>query len=114
MRLPGSFRAGDQVILWIDLMARHYAVYKGLQKPLIYKGFQGKFIYWGLGSVIAGLVIGALTMSLVNMWLGAILLIGCIVGGLLYTAQKQKGGLYSKTRANTIYILNHYGRKINI
>jgi len=38
MRLPGSFRAGDQVILWVDLMARHYAVYKGLQKPLIYKG----------------------------------------------------------------------------
>jgi len=95
-------------------MAKHYAVYKGLQKPLIYKGFQGKFIYWGLGSVIIGLVLGALTMSMVNMWLGATLLIGSIVGGLLYTAHKQKGGLYNKTRNNKIYILNAYGRKINI
>ena len=95
-------------------MARRYPVYKGLQKPLIFKGFKGKFIYWGLGSILAGLVSGALIMSLVNMWLGATLLIGCIVGGLLYTAHKQKGGLYNQTRNNKIYILNAYGRKINI
>jgi hypothetical protein len=92
-------------------MARRYAVYKGLQKPLIFKGFQGKFIYWGLGSVLAGLVSGALLMSLVNMWLGAIALIGCMVGGLCFTAAKQKGGLHDKSRAKSIYILNHYGRK---
>jgi hypothetical protein len=92
-------------------MARHYAVYKGLQKPLIFKGFKGKYIYWGLGSVLIGLVLGALTMSLVNMWLGAIVLIGSIVGGLFYTAGKQKGGLHSKSRASNIFILNHYGRK---
>lgn len=92
-------------------MARHYPVYKGLQKPLIFRGFQGKFIYWGLASVLAGLVLGALTMSLVNMWLGAIVLIGSIVGGLFYTAGKQKGGLHAKTRSRNILILNHYGRK---
>ena len=92
-------------------MARRYAVYKGLQKPLIFKGFKGKFIYWGLASILAGLVCGALTMSLVNMWLGAIVLVGCMIGGLFYTAGKQKGGLHDKSRAKSIYILNHYGRK---
>jgi hypothetical protein len=92
-------------------MARKFAVYKGLQRPLIFKGFKGKFIYWGLASLLTGLVLGALTMSLINMWLGAIVLVGCIVGGLLFTAGKQKGGLHDKSRAKSIYILNHYGRK---
>ena len=48
-------------------MARKFAVYKGLQKPLIFKGFKGKFIYWGIASLLAGLVFGALTMTLINM-----------------------------------------------
>jgi hypothetical protein len=98
-------------------MERHFAVYKGLQKPLIFRGFKGKFIYWGLGSLLAGLVLGALAMSLINMWLGAIVLIGSIVGGLLYTAGKQKKGLHEKSRSHGIYIhqlnlkkLNHHGR----
>lgn len=95
-------------------MARKFAVYKGLQRPLIFKGFKGKFIYWGLGSLLTGLVLGALTMSLINMWLGAIVLVGCVVGGLLFTAGKQKGGLHDKSRAKSIYILNHYDRKNNV
>jgi hypothetical protein len=92
-------------------MAGKYAVYKGLQKPLIFKGFKGKYIYWGLGFLLAGLVAGALTMSLINMWLGAVVLIGTIVGGLLFTAGKQKGGLHVKSRSSDILIINHYGRK---
>jgi hypothetical protein len=92
-------------------MARRFPVYKGLQKPLIFKGFKGKFIYWGLGSLLAGLVFGALTMSLINMWLGALVLIGIITGGLLFTASRQKSGLHSKSRSANILILNHYGRK---
>jgi hypothetical protein len=95
-------------------MAKRFAVYKGLQKPLIFRGFKGKFIYWGLGSLLAGLVFGALTMSLVNMWLGAIILVGCVTGGLLFTAAKQKQGLHSKKCSSKIYIenlINHYGRK---
>jgi hypothetical protein len=92
-------------------MIRSYPVYKGLQRPLIYKGFKGKFIYWGLASLLTGLVLGALTMSLVNMWLGALVLIGTIVGGLLLTASKQKGGLHAKSRTSNIFILNRYGRK---
>ena len=92
-------------------MARRYAIYKGLQKPLIFKGFKGKFIYWGVGFILLGLVMGAVTMSLVNMWLGAIILIGAIVGGLFYTAGKQKAGLHSKSRTKNIFILTRYGRK---
>jgi hypothetical protein len=95
-------------------MPPKFAVYKGLQKPLIFRGFKGKFIYWGIGFLLAGLVLGALTMSLINMWLGAFVLVGCIVGGLLYTASRQKEGLHVKTRSANIYILNHYGRKKNI
>jgi hypothetical protein len=102
-------------------MAKRFAVYKGLQKPLTFRGFKGKFIYWGVGSLLAGLVLGALTMSLINMWLGAIVLIGSIVGGLLYIATKQKKGLSSKTRDSGVFIfppnfkkLHRYGRKTSI
>jgi len=95
-------------------MAKRFAVYKGLQKPLVFRGFKGKYIYWGVGALLAGLVFGSLTMSLVNMWLGALVLIGSVVGGLLYIAGKQKKGLHDKAAAKGIYIINqidHYGRK---
>jgi hypothetical protein len=83
---------------------KRYAVYKGLQKPLIFKGFKGKFIYWGVACLLAGLVFGALTMALVSGWLGAMVLIGCIVGGLLYIAGRQKKGLHVKTRSTAIQV----------
>ena len=92
-------------------MTQRYAVYKGLQKPLTFRGFKGKFIYWGIGFLLVGLVLGALTMSLVNMWLGATVLIGSIVGGLLYTANRQKSGLHNKAKSRQILILKHYVRK---
>lgn len=98
-------------------MARRYAIYKGLQKPLVYRGLKGKFIFWGIGALLAGLVFGGLTIALVNMWLGALVLIGCIVGGLLFIAGKQKKGLHSKSGDKAIYIhpaslkyLNRYGK----
>jgi hypothetical protein len=99
-------------------MAKHFAVYKGLQKPLVFKGFQGKYIYWGVGILLGGLVLGALTMSLLNIWLGALVLAGSITGGLLYLAGKQKKGLHSKFRSRDVLIhpanlkkLQTYARK---
>jgi hypothetical protein len=83
---------------------KRYAVYKGLQKPLMFKGFKGKFIYWGVGCLLAGLVFGALTMTLVNGWLGALVLVGCIASGLFYIAGRQKKGLHVKTRSPAIYV----------
>ena len=98
-------------------MARRYAIYKGLQKPLVYRGFKGKFIFWGVGALLAGLVLGGLTIALVNMWLGALVLVGCIVGGLLFIANEQKKGLHSKSGDKAVYIhssnlkhLNRYGQ----
>ncbi len=92
-------------------MPKRFAVYKGLQKPLVFKGFKGRFIYWGLGSLLAGLVIGALIMSLGNMWAGALSLVGIICGGLFYTAQRQKAGLYAKSRSLCIFIVRPYARQ---
>ncbi|MGF7079715.1 plasmid transfer protein [Mucilaginibacter sp. UYCu711] len=85
-------------------MAKRFAVYKGLERPLVFKGFKGKFIYWGVGSLLLGLVAGSITMALVNMWVGAIVLVGIIVGGLFYTASRQKGGLHNKSRSTGIYV----------
>jgi hypothetical protein len=45
------------------------------------------------------------------MWLGALVLVGCITGGLVYTASRQKGGLHTKSRITNILILNYYARK---
>ncbi|MBS1526128.1 MAG: plasmid transfer protein [Bacteroidetes bacterium] len=102
-------------------MQREFQVYKGLQRPLVYRGFKGKFIYWGVGALLAGLVLGAVTMALVNMWLGLIVLIAAVGGGLVFIAAKQKQGLHPKARAQGIFIhqpnfkrLHHYARKTNI
>ncbi|WP_345951255.1 plasmid transfer protein [Mucilaginibacter sp. PAMB04274] len=85
-------------------MAKRFAVYKGLQRPLTFKGFKGKFIYWGVGSLLLGLVAGSITMALVNMYVGAAVLVAIIVGGLFYTASRQKGGLHDKPEPRGIYI----------
>lgn len=102
-------------------MAKQFQVYKGLQRPLVYRGFKGKYIYWGLGALLTGLVMGALTMALVSMWLGLIVLIAGIAGGLVFIAGKQKKGLHIKTRPTGIFIhqvnfkkLYRYGRKTSI
>lgn len=99
-------------------MTTRYAVYKGLQKPLVFKGFKGKFIYWGVGCLLAGIVTGALTMALVNMYIGLVVLVSVIAGGLAYTVSKQKQGLYSKGRNAVIFIypanllqITRYGKK---
>jgi len=88
------------------MTGRRFAVYKGLERPLIYKGFRGKFIYWGIGAVLTGLVLGSVVMATVNMWLGALVLVGFIAGGLVYIASRQKRGLHDKTRHRGIQIVS--------
>lgn len=99
-------------------MANKYNVYKGLQKPLVYKGFKGKFIYWGLGFLLLGLVAGAISMVVISKWFGTVVLSGTMIGGLFYTASKQKQGLHNKQRHTGIYVhraslkrLNRYEKK---
>ena len=91
-------------------MDKTFNVYKGLQKPLVYRGFAGKFIYWGIASLLAGLVLGALTIALFSMLLGVFVLAACIGGGLMYTAAQQKRGLHQKSRSSGIY---HFPTHIN-
>lgn len=91
-------------------MERTFSIYKGLQKPLVYRGFAGKFIYWGIASLLAGLVFGALAIALLNMLLGVFVMAGCIGGGLMYTASRQKKGLHQKKRSTGIF---HVPSKIN-
>ena len=85
-------------------MMRKYAIYKGLQKPLIYRGFKGKFIAWGISSLVIGLVSGGLTGALTSMYLGGAVTIITIASGLFYTFQKQKGGLHSKSRHKGVFV----------
>ena len=94
-------------------MARLYKVYKGLQRPLVYRGFKGKYIYYGIGALVAGLLLGGLAMSLINIWLGLFVLIACIAGGLVLTAAKQKAGLHRKTRSKGVFIHQVNYRRIN-
>jgi hypothetical protein len=84
-------------------MIRTFEVYKGLQKPLIYKGFKGKYIFWGLGFLVGGLALGAIVSSTINTYLGALVGISSVVGGIIYTASRQKDGLYNKPRNKNIY-----------
>ncbi len=85
-------------------MAKQFSIYRGLQKPLVFKGFKGKFIYWGLACLVLGLVLGAVTVALVNMLLGIFVLMACMIGGLLYTASQQKKGLHTKAKTHTVFV----------
>lgn len=86
-------------------MAKQFPIYNGLQKPLIYRGFQGKFIGWGIGSLVTGVILGGLLGSLTNMYLGGMITITIIVGGLLFTSQEQKKGLHYKNRYEGVFLI---------
>lgn len=81
-----------------------YPIYKGLQKPLSYRGFKGKFIYWGIGFLVLGLLSGGVIGAFTNKYLGGLLTCIFIVAGLFYTFQRQKKGLFSKTRTMGVFV----------
>ena len=72
-----------------------FTVYKGLQAPLVFKGFKGRYIYWGIGTIIAALVIGVFTLTLVSSLVGIIVIVLILAGGLTYTFKKQSRSLYN-------------------
>jgi hypothetical protein len=81
---------------------KSYALYKGLQRPLVFKFFKGKFIYWALGAIVAGIILGGAISALVTSIAGIISLVLVSVPLLFYTISKQKNGLYSKSKDNFI------------
>ena len=85
-------------------MTAQFAIYKGLQRPLVYRGFKGKFIAWGISSLVIGLVSGGVLGALTNMFLGAFTTLVLIAGGLFYTFSRQQHGLHAKTRSRKVYI----------
>jgi len=69
-----------------------YPVYRGLQKPLVFKSFRGVHIYWGLGTILAALLLGMILFALVNLLTGIGAMIAILSCGLGYTAYHQKAG----------------------
>lgn len=84
---------------------RTFKVYKGLQKPLVFKGFKGKYIYYGAACLGLSLILGVLVIVIINLYVGATVLLGGFIGGLLWISFKQKQGLYSKKRDRNIFVL---------
>ncbi|PRY09046.1 hypothetical protein CLV24_11997 [Pontibacter ummariensis] len=82
-----------------------YAVYKGLQQPLVFKSFKGRYIYWGLASVLAGFLSAAALTVIFNFLLGFTSLLAVSLSGLVYTNARQRKGLHSKTKSAGIYIV---------
>lgn len=85
-------------------MMTRYPVYKGLQMPLTYKGLKGKYIGWGIASLIIGLIAGGITGSVINMYLGGLVTLLLTPGLLFFTLQRQRGGIYNRTRQHGLFI----------
>jgi flagellar biosynthesis protein FliR len=82
-----------------------YALYKGLQRPLIFKFFKGKYIYWALGTLVAGIITGGIISAVVSAFAGLASLLGVSLPLLFYTISKQKQGLHSKAKDTAIYMI---------
>jgi hypothetical protein len=86
------------------MQTEEFAIYKGLQRPLIFKMFKGRFIYYGAGVLIAGIIVAGLITAIVSSIVGLVVLFCVTVPGLLYVINKQKEGLHNKKRERTIFI----------
>ena len=84
---------------------KNYALYKGLQRPLVFKNFKGKFIYWAMGSILAGIIIGGLIAAFISSFIGIVLMAAISVSLLFITIQKQKKGLYVKNAQEKIFMI---------
>ena len=86
------------------MQTEQYAIYKGLQRPLVFKMFKGKFIYYGAGVLVAGIIIAGIITALVSSIIGLIVLFVVTVPGLLYVTSKQREGLHDKKREKAIFL----------
>lgn len=86
------------------MQTEEFAIYKGLQRPLVFKMFKGKFIYYAAGVLVAGIIIAGLITAIISSIAGLIALFVLTVPGLLYVINKQKEGLHNKRRERAIFI----------
>ncbi|AYD49039.1 MAG TPA: hypothetical protein VFQ86_09335 [Arachidicoccus soli] len=81
-----------------------YALYKGLQRPLVFKMFKGKFIYWAAAIIVGGVLIAGITTAVISSIIGLVVLFVITVPGLLWVVNKQKEGLHSKKMNKGVFI----------
>ena len=86
------------------MQTQEFAIYKGLQRPLVFKMFRGKFIYYGAGVLVAGIIIAGLITAIVSSIAGLVVLFGTTVPGLIYVINQQRDGLHNKKKEKTIYV----------
>ena len=86
------------------MQTEEFAIYKGLQRPLVLKMFKGKFIYYAAGVLVGGIIIAGLITAIISSIVGLVALFVLTVPGLLYVINKQKEGLYNKRRERAIFI----------
>ncbi len=93
------------------MQTQEYAIYKGLQRPLVFKMFKGKFIYYAAGVLVGGIIIAGLITAIVSSIVGLVGLFILTVPGLLFVLNKQKEGLHGKKREKAIFIHKPVFRK---
>ncbi len=93
------------------MQTEQFAIYKGLQRPLVFKMFKGKFIYYAAGVVITGVIIAGLITALISSIAGLIVLFISTVPGLLFVINKQKEGLHDKRKEKAIFMHKPVFRK---
>src|SRR6185437_9160745 len=86
------------------MQTEEFAIYKGLQRPLVFKIFKGRFIYYAAGVLVAGIIIAGLITAIISSIAGLIVLFMLTVPGLLYVINKQKEGLNNKKRERSVLI----------
>jgi len=93
------------------MQTQEYAIYKGLQRPLVFKMFKGKFIYYAAGVLVGGIIIAGLITAIISSIVGLVALFILTVPGLMYVINKQKEGLHGKKREKAIFIHKPVFRK---
>ena len=86
------------------MQTEEFAIYKGLQRPLVFKMFKGKFIYYATGVMITGVITAGLITAIISSIAGLIVLFMVTVPGLLFVINKQKDGLRYKRREKAIFM----------
>lgn len=92
--------------------SKTFLVYKGLQMPLVLKGFKGRYIYWGLGLMLSAFIFSTIVTVTMGIIIGVLFMVVYFGTGLYILSNKQKKGMYSKTREYHTYLPQHTIRRI--
>lgn len=87
------------------MATRTYAIYKGLQRPLVFKVFKGRFIYLALGALVGGITAGIVASVVIGAIAGLVAMAIVAIPLLMVTIEKQKQGLYEKRRDEAVFII---------